>query len=69
MSKNSYLCEIDVKNKDTYSGMLTNGSQKPKTKTNNSEDITSLNNTIQCSSDNTSKKTDWQMDLGIEVKK
>lgn len=67
MSKNSYLCEIDVKNKDSYSGMLTNGSQK--SKTNHSEDLTSLNNTIQCSSDNTNKKSNWQMDLGIEFKK
>ena len=67
MSKNSSFCEIDVKNKDSYSGMLTNGSQK--SKTNHSEDLTSLNNTIQCSSDNDKEKPQWKMDLGIEVKK
>jgi hypothetical protein len=51
MSKISNYCEIDIKSKESYSGMQTNAELPVNSKY--SDDISSLNNTFQCISSNT----------------
>jgi hypothetical protein len=53
MSKISNYCEIDIKSKESYSGMQTNASLPINSKY--SDDISSLNNTLQCNNSNNNK--------------